>query len=539
MRGHQGKSIMVIMAFILSLLFCSFSGGAYAAELKPLPEITLVTWTKTQFPVQYEQAFMIAEAWKKLGIKVRVEPLSYPNPLVERAFKTRDFDLFIIHFTPQLERLDPDFYTYNTFHSSNAAPGGWNFSGFASKEFDKLAEAQRSEYNLEKRKKLVDQCQEILYKENPWLILVNNDELQAYNKVDFKDPVIPPGGFWDSTPFFTIKPTGSRKVIRLTVPWTDLKTINPLLSTDVNQVRILYLIYDTLMRIGPDAKPQPWAAKEVKPVDEKTIEVTLRNDLLFHDKKPVTADDVKFTFDLMIKHKAPYFKTSLDPVDSVEVLDKYRVRFRLKKPYAPFISQTLAMNPILPKHIWEKIEKPNEYRNVPPVGSGPFKFDHWRESQEIKLSRFAEHFRPTQVEGTLIIFYGTREAGFTALLKKDVDVDDYLLAHQMDELKGAKDIQTVRAPSHSADSLIFNLRRKPFDDPKLRFALAHAIPKQQMLGDLYNTYGNVGASVIAPANKYWNNEQIKPYPFDVEKSRELLKQAGYSWDKEGRLCLPE
>ena len=93
---------------------------------------------------------MVAEAWKKLGIKVRVEPLSYPNPLVERAFKTRDFDAFIIHFTPQLERLDPDFYTYNAFHSSNGAPGGWNFSGFASKEFDGLAEAQRSEYNLEK-----------------------------------------------------------------------------------------------------------------------------------------------------------------------------------------------------------------------------------------------------------------------------------------------------------------------------------------------------------------------------------------------------
>ena len=95
----------------------------------------------------------------------------------------------------------------------------------------------------------------------------------------------------------------------------------------------------------------------------KTVDVTIREGMKFHDGKPLTSGDVKFTFDLMIKHKAPYFKTCLGPVKSVEVIDLYKIRFHLEKAYAPFVTQTLTMIPLLPKHVWEKLEKPKEYQN--------------------------------------------------------------------------------------------------------------------------------------------------------------------------------
>src|SRR5258705_2352850 len=91
-----------------------------ALATDPVPPIALVTWTKAQYPVQYEEAFTLAEAWKKLGLEVKVEALNFPNPLLERVFKTRDFDAAILYLTGQLERLDPEFYTYNAFHSSRA-----------------------------------------------------------------------------------------------------------------------------------------------------------------------------------------------------------------------------------------------------------------------------------------------------------------------------------------------------------------------------------------------------------------------------------
>jgi peptide/nickel transport system substrate-binding protein len=82
------------------------------------------------------------------------------------------------------------------------------------------------------------------------------------------------------------------------------------------------------------------------------------------------------------------------------------------------------------------------------------------------------------------------------------------------------------------------MRRKPFDDPKFRLALTYAVPREQTLEETFQGYGDVGTSVIAPANEYWTNPKIKPYPFDLEKARNILKEAGYRWDEKGRLCYP-
>lgn len=531
---------LVTAALAVTLAVGLWAGPpARAADPQPIPPITLVTWTKAQYPVQYEEAFVLAEAWKKLGLEVKVDPLNFPNPLLERVFKTREFDGVILYFTAQLERLDPDFYTYNAFHTSRAVEGGWNFSGIQNKDLDTLLEAQRTEYDLGKRKAIVERIQEWLHRESAWLVMVNQDELMAYNKANFGDPVIPKvSGFNDPQAFFTLRPKGARKLVRWASPISDLKTINPILVSESSQIRVLYLAYDTLVKYGPDTKPAPWAASEVKAVDPTTVEVTLRNDLKFHDGQKLTAADVKFTFDLLIKHNAPYFKTALEPVESVEVVNPAKVRFKLKRPYAPFTTQTLAMTPLLPKHVWEKIEKPTEHENIPAIGSGVYRFDHWKKGQEVKFSRFAEHFKPAANDGVLIVFFGTREGAYTALLKQEADVVDRLLAHQVDELQKVNHVQVVRVPSNAADTVALNARRKPFDDPQFRQALNYAIPRKQILGEFYNRFGNLGGSVIAPANETWSSPKIKPYDYDVEKAKDILKKAGYQWDATGRLVFP-
>src|SRR5262249_25570120 len=157
------------------------------------------------------------------------------------------------------------------------------------------------------------------------------------------------------------------------------------------------------------------------------------------------------------------------------------VEFTLKRPYAPFTTQTLAMVPLLPKHIWEKVEKPNEFENAAPIGSGPFKFDHWKRAQEFAVARFPEHFSPPPSQGVLIVFYGTREAAYSAFVRKEVDVMDRLLAHQLDELKNVADVQTLRIESTAADTVVLNIRDKPFSDAKFRAALNMAIPRQEIL----------------------------------------------------------
>ncbi len=530
-RAAQGAAAVALSAWLLC-------GSANAAQ--PVPEVNFITWTKAQYPVQYEEALALAAAWKKLGITVKVEPLNFPNPLLERVFKVRDFDAAILFFTSQLERLDPDFYTYNAFDSARAVSGGWNFSGVMDPALDRLLEAQREEYDIAKRKEMVDKIQRIIFDKNVWLVMVNQDELEAFNKANFTAPVLPKvSGFSDPMAFFKMQPIAKQKVIRWGSQISDLKTINPILASDSSQVRILYLVYDTLMKIGPDTQPMLWAAKEVKPVNATTIDVTIRDGMKFHDGVPLTAEDVKFSFDFLIKNTAAYYNSALEPVASIKVLSPTSVEFTLKRPYAPFTTQTLAMVPLLPKHIWEKIEKPTEYDNVPPIGSGPFKFDHWKHGQEFAVTRFADHFSLPPADGVLIVFYGTREAAYTALVQKEVDVMDRLLAHQVGELKALDYIQTVRVPSTAADTVILNVREKPFSDPKLRAALNVAIPRKEFLDQFYEGYGTLGASVLAPADSAWSDPSIEPPPYDIEAAKKMLKDAGYSWDAEGHLLYPE
>ncbi|HSF15808.1 MAG TPA: ABC transporter substrate-binding protein [Vicinamibacteria bacterium] len=536
MPTGAGPKSLAALVILLAVGGCK-TESVQQHDLEPIEKITLGTFTKNQYPLRYEEAILIAESWRQLGLDVQIEPVNFPNPVVERLFLTRDFDAFLVYFTPQLERLEPDFFTYNTFHSANAEAGGWNLSGFESEPFDRLAETQRREYSAERRKELVLQCQEALYSANPWIVTVNQDELQAYNKKRFRDPVLPrSGGFKDPSAFFTIQPTGDRSVVRLAVEWSGLKTVNPLLASESTQVRMLHFVYDTLVRLGADTQPRLWAATAITPIDEVTFDVTLRDDMYFHDGQLVTAEDVAFTFGFLAEYGAIYFRAAIDPIERTEVVETRKVRFHLRHPYAPFVGYTLALVPILPRHIWSRIDEPVSSANVPPIGSGPFKFGHWKETQEILLERFDGHFQPARVDGVLVIFFGTREAAFTALRRGDADVVDILMPHQLAELNELDHIQTVRLPSHAVDAVVFNLRRRPFSDAQFRLALAHATPRRQILDELFSGYGSLGAALIAPANEPWTHSGLEPHVYDLEKARKTLSDAGYRWDEQGRLC---
>ena len=535
--SRLGKKIRGTMTALVAATLTLGSAGA-AAEA--MGELRLLTWTKAQFPIQYEMAIVLAEAWSELGIESKIDPVNFPNPLIERVFNTHDFDAAVIAFTPQLQRLDPDFYTYNTFHSDRAVAGGWNFSGVMDPALDELLVAQRQEYDFEARADLVSQIQKQLYDANAWMPIVNADVLQVFNKTNFRDPVIPKvSGFNDVVAFFTLKPTGERDVVRWATEITDLKTINPVLASESSQVRLVYLIYDTLMRIGPEGEPQFWAATALDAVDDTTLDATIREGMTFHDGSPVTAEDVAFTFNYMKEHKAAYYNATLGQLESATATGPSTVRFELANPFAPFTTQTLAMVPIIPKHIWEGVEDPTTFENVPAIGSGTYEFGHWKKAQEFKVERFDGHFQPADNAGLLVIFYGTSEAAYTALVKQEADVLDSILPHQILEIEATDYLQFVSVPSNGSDTLVVNVRNAPYDDPALRMALSLATPRERMLNEFYEGYGNIAGSVIAPANAFWHDDTVQPYAYDIERARQVLADAGYTWDSDGRLQLPE
>jgi len=336
---------------------------------------------------------------------------------------------------------------------------------------------------------------------------------------------------------WSAKPTGSRRVFRQGGP-ADFKTLNPIMAQLITDQWLLEHIYDTLMRIGPDAKPQLWAASGYKWLDETTIDVTLREGMKFHDGQPVTAEDVRFSFDY--NRKSAYLLSFLANLESVEITGENKLRFKLKEPDAGFLFTVLCQVYILPKHIWAAIDNPATFANDNPVGSGPFKFNYYRRDEELSLNAYKEHFAPPKNDGFLHVVYGNLEAIVGAMEQGEIDSGGggVLDPLQADRLAKNPDIKVTSSLTFGMYLLEYNTRLAPLNDVHFRRAISYAVPVPAMIKRIWNGHAVPAGAMLSPENKFWHNSKLPAWPYDMEKAKEELRKAGYEWDDQGRLYYP-
>src|SRR5699024_9829104 len=146
-------------------------------------------------------------------------------------------------------------------------------------------------------------------------------------------------------------------------------------------------------RINVDGLPEPWAAEEVHWETDTTLNIKLRDDMNWHDGKPVTADDVKFSFETPMTGEAPMYQPFVEIIDSIDIINEHELVFELKEPLSAFETASLAKLNIVPKHIWEPIledlenkpENLESYQEDTPIGSGPYTFHNWKTQEEVVL----------------------------------------------------------------------------------------------------------------------------------------------------------
>ncbi len=521
------------------------SGGfVNAQEQGAVEKRTLITATAQFDPARPEMARLVSQAVKSLGWEVDANPIDY-NQGIQKVIMEHDYEMFLVALSGASIRIDPNFFINAVHHSSGFKRGGFNWMGYNNPRVDALATVQSRIMNIEDRKKPVFEAQELIFNDQPGTVLAYPQITQAYRS-DKISGLVPQlgegiGSFWSD---INMKVTGdgySRTGMNVA-----LKHLNPVAVNDQLEFMELSMLYDRLFRIGPDGKPVPWAATAMKLVDNKTVDLTIRSGMRWHDGKPVTAEDVKFSFDYQKKWKAPFFLVALNDVVSVEIPSANTVRIKLENPSAPFVSNVLAALFLIPKHIWEGIpekinlDDPLKFPNDNPVGSGPFKFDHWRRGSELKVSAFREHFNPPKCAGIIRTVYGSHDAIAAAIEKGECDRSRYILAPALvDRLKGVKNVVAKGYASHGLYHLAYNNTIKPFNDPAFRRALNFIMPRKMISELVLLGYSDPGASVISPANGYWHNPAVKVPPEDVKKARDVLAKAGYSWNGQGKLLYPK
>lgn len=532
-------------AALLGVVGASGTAGAQQAGTpgSPVAKSNVLTSTAQFDPARPEIARLIGQACKSIGWEVEANPIDY-NQGIQKVIQEHDFEMFLVNLPGTAIRVDPDFFIRGCHYSAEHKRGGFNWSGYKNPRVDELAMAQSRLMNPEERRKAVLEAQKIIFDDQPGSVLAYSQMTMAHRSDKLKG-LVPQlgegiGGFWSDLSMEVVGDGVSR-----TGSNTDIKHLNPIAATDTTEFTELAIIYDRLFRIGTDGKPVPWAASEMRNPDDRTIELTIRPGMRWHDGRPVTAEDVKFSFDYHRKWKAPFFLTALNNVSSVETPTADTVRIRLENPSAPFIANVMAVMFILPKHVWEKIpeqagiDDPLKFLNDKPIGSGPFRFEYWNRGSEMKVSAFREHWSPPKCAGMLRIVYGSQDALAAALEKGECDRSRYILsAALVDRLKGVRNVVAKGYSSHGVYHLGYNTTMKPFNDPAFRRALNHIMPRQAISELVLLGYADPGGSIISPVNQFWHNPAVEVPPEDAKKARSVLSDAGYRWNAQDKLLYP-
>ncbi len=507
----------------------------------PVPEIEIITFPRTDVPVQFEIATRISESWEELGIETSIEAMTF-DVIIEEVYENHDFFCRTGGWGGSPERIDPNFYLRQVLHSDQWTPDGSNIYLYENEEFDELSEQQSAMLEYEERKELTDQSLEIAASDVPLVPTIVTGVVEAYNSdriylnPEMKMTNQGIGSFWN---YLTVEVLeGENELLEGDV--REVESINPLRTREQKNRMLFRLVYDRLMRINPDLEPEPWAAETVEIIDNTEIKVILRDDLQFHDGEPVTAEDVAFSFEIQQEH-SPTTSGFIDVVEEVIVDGEYELTITLSEPHAPFIQNGLAFVFILPKHIWENVDEPLDWSNEEMIGSGPFELVDYQVDEQVILEANENHFRPPNVDRVVSIF-APEETINRRIEAEELDAQTTGTRFQQDAVERLQEedhVELYTAGAIGASDLQFNTQRAPFDDRAFRRAMAHTVPRDAIIQDLLGEdFAEPAHSLIVEANERWHNEDIERFEFDLDEARSKLEDAGYTW-VDGRLHYPE
>ncbi|AOY97319.1 ABC transporter substrate-binding protein [Cupriavidus sp. USMAA2-4] len=301
-------------------------------------------------------------------------------------------------------------------------------------------------------------------------------------------------------------------------------------------------IFDGLLDYGPDLKPRPQLAEsvEVSP-DGLSVRIRLRRNVSWHDGKPFTAADVKYSAEEIWPKYAPTARRVFQHLRKVEAPDSHTVVLTLAKP-TPVILNALDVvaAPVLPKHLYAGTDVPNNPYNNKPVGTGPFVFREWVRGQHIALERFDKYWAPGLPYLDRITFKIIPDvAGRAAALETGA-----VQYGERNPVTFADADRLARSPKLVVSTggyngfagwlwLIPNLRDPILGNLKVRQALLHAIDRDALTRTVWGGYAAPATGPVSSLLKTFYTKDTQQYPYDKKKAEALLDEAGFPRKPDG------
>src|SRR5262245_1303868 len=298
----------------------------------------------------------------------------------------------------------------------------------------------------------------------------------------------------------------------------------------VTILMVLYAIHDAMVKPMPGNPMAPslaesWSAAK----DGLSYEFVLRKGVVFHNGDPLTAEDVKFSFE---RYRGAAAKLLKEKVAAVEIVDPHRVRFRLKEPWPDFMTfygtPATGAGWIVPKKYIEKVG--DDGFKKAPIGAGPYKLSSHNPGIELVLDAHDRFWRKTPAVKRLVWKVVPEDLTRLAMLKRgEVDVAYSLrgpLGEEVQRTPGLKLVPTVISGTQWFDFGPLQWDPKaPWNDRRVRLAAALAFDKNGINQAETLGHSKPSGSIIPSAFEY--TLAIPPYPYDPAQSKKLLAEAGY------------
>ena len=290
-------------------------------------------------------------------------------------------------------------------------------------------------------------------------------------------------------------------------------------------------LFASPIRLDKNWKPQPYLAESwtLSP-DNRSITLVLRKNAVFHDGKPITAEDVKFSIET-IRDNHP-FKTMYGPVNAVTINDPQTAVIRLAEPHpAVLLALSTSLTPIIPKHIFgDGTDVKIHPRNATPVGSGAFKLVEFKPGEHIIMDRFDRFFMKDEpkLERIIVRLFKDPTSLLLAFERGEVDVHQALTDPR--EIERARKIPSAQvykaAPAIGPLTwLAFNTKSPKLADKRVRQAINFAIDKKYILEAMLGNMNARATGPIAMGSPYYSAD-VEKYDFNLGQATKLLDDAG-------------
>lgn len=308
----------------------------------------------------------------------------------------------------------------------------------------------------------------------------------------------------------------------------DAPTLDPHGVNDTASNNATSQIFERLTDFDKDGNIVPLLATEFNAVDDTTWEFKLREGVKFHDGTDFNAEAVKASLDRILD---PEFASPkivvVNMISEVEVVDEYTVHIKTEKPFAPLPAH-LAHNAgsiIAPSAIEEE-KNGGKKVTENPIGTGPFKLEKWNTGDSIEFVKFEDYWGEKAKADTLTFKVVPDQSTRVAMIETGEAHALLLGSSDVKRVEAMQGVELDRVSSTRMDYLGFNMQKEPFDNEKVRQAIAMAVNKEDIVDGILDGQGLAAIGPLAPT-VVGNSQELEPLEHDVEEAKKLLAEAGF------------